>query len=364
MHMFEVRALDAAGNVDPTPAQRSWSIDTTSPNTTITSGPAVVTNDTTATLAFTATEAAAFQCTLDGAAYSACTSPASFAALSNGSHSFSVYSVDAAGNADASPATWSWVIDTVAPETSLTGAPSGAVASTSATLAFTSPDSSATFECRLDGAAYATCASPVALSALAQGAHSFEVRAKDAAGNADASPAVASWIVDTVEPDTSITSAPPAAANTTTASFAFSASEAATFECKLDAGAWASCTSPKSYTGLSQASHTFQVRARDVTGNYDPTPASVAWTVDTTAPNTTITGGPTGNNNPNTATFTFTSSEAGTFECKLDTGAYAACASPTTFSGLAKGSHTFSVRSVDAAGNVDNSPATRNWSVK
>jgi uncharacterized delta-60 repeat protein len=365
MHMFEVRAVDAAGNVDPTPAQRSWSIDSAAPNTSITSGPALVTNATDATFVFTATEASSFQCQLDAAAYSACTSPASFSALSGGSHSFSAYSIDGAGNADPSPATWNWVIDTTAPDTSLTSAPSGTVTSTSATLSFTSPDTAATFECSIDGSAYAACTSPVSLSGLADGSHSFEVRARDAAGNVDASPAVATWTVDTQAPDTTITSAPPAATNSTAATLVFNASEPATFQCKLDAGAFAACTSPKSYTGLATGSHTFQVRATDSVGHVDATPASATWTIDTTAPTTTITAGPSGANNVQPVSFSFTSNESGgTFECKMDTASFTACTSPMSYSGLAKGNHTFQVRAIDAAGNVDPSPASRNFGVK
>ena len=70
---------------------------------------------------------------------------------------------------------------------------------------------------------------------------------------------------------------------------------------------------------------------------------------------------------PSTArapTFTFASQDGDRFECSLDGGAWQACASPVTYGGLANGTHTFAVRAVDAAGNVDGTPATRAWTVR
>ena len=62
--------------------------------------------------------------------------------------------------------------------------------------------------------------------------------------------------------------------------------------------------------------------------------------------------------------FSFSSSEPNsTFECNLDSGSWDPCTSPKSYSGLANGEHTFSVRAIDRAGNVDASPETRGWRV-
>jgi len=97
-------------------------------------------------------------------------------------------------------------------------------------------------------------------------------------------------ITDDDAPDTNITSGPNGATNTDSATFEFSSTDSgSTFRCKLDGAAFNACSSPESYTGLADGSHTFQVRARDAAGNLDATPASRTFTVDTVSPRVTLT---------------------------------------------------------------------------
>jgi hypothetical protein len=85
---------------------------------------------------------------------------------------------------------------------------------------------------------------------------------------------------------------------------------------------------------------------------------------DTTPPDTTITAGPSGTVTATDATFEFAASENGsTFECRLDSAAFAPCTSPKTYDGLATGSHTFEVRATDGSDNEDPTPATRSWTI-
>jgi parallel beta-helix repeat protein len=370
-HTFAVRATDAAGNVDATPASRTWTVealDTTPPETTITSGPSGPTNETTPTFAFTASETGStFQCSLDGAAFTTCSSPLTTAALADAAHTFAVRATDAAGNMDASPAARDFTVDTIAPDTSFTFGPSGLTGLAAASFGFTSTETGSSFECSLDGAAFTSCSSPVTTPPLTEASHTFAVRATDAAGNTDASAASRTFTVDVTAPDTTITSAPEPITSNTAASFSFTASEAgSTFQCSLDGAAYASCSSPVSYT-VTAGPHTFSVHAADGVGNTDATPATHSWNVqsgDVTPPETTITAGPTGATTDSTPTWSFSASEAGsTFECSVDGGAYATCTSPFTTAVLADGPHTFGVRAVDAAGNADPTPASRSITV-
>jgi hypothetical protein len=90
---------------------------------------------------------------------------------------------------------------------------------------------------------------------------------------------------DTTPPETTITAGPAEGSTTTQAdtSFSFSSSEAnSTFSCQLDGGGFSPCTSPKSYRGLPNGSHAFEVKATDAAGNTDATPVRRTWTVSTT----------------------------------------------------------------------------------
>jgi hypothetical protein len=95
---------------------------------------------------------------------------------------------------------------------------------------------------------------------------------------------------DTTPPDTVIDSGPSGSVFDTSATFGFSASEPATFQCRLDGAAFTPCTSPVAYTNLGVGSHTFQVAATDGSSNVDASPAERTWTV--LAPPSELVGNP------------------------------------------------------------------------
>jgi RNA polymerase sigma factor (sigma-70 family) len=111
-HAFAVRATDRSGNVGK-PASASWRYvppDTTAPTVTLATTPPASTTETSASFAFTASEpGVAFECLLDGGAYTGCVSPASYQSLGVGTHSFAVRGRDEAGNVG-QPATFGWSI--------------------------------------------------------------------------------------------------------------------------------------------------------------------------------------------------------------------------------------------------------------
>ena len=189
--------------MDATPASRTWTIqppDTTPPDTTIDTGPSGTVTSSSASFAFSANESGStFQCSLDSTtAYTACSSPKDYSGLAAGSHTFRVRAIDAAGNVDATPASRTWTIeppDTTAPDTTIETGPSGTHRSGTADFAFSASEAGASFECRLDGGAFSACGSTPTFH-VANGRHELEVRALDAAGNADATPSRRGWWAD------------------------------------------------------------------------------------------------------------------------------------------------------------------------
>ena len=197
-HTFRVRVHSAAGNMDPSPATRTWTVDLTPPETTITSGPSGTVASTSAAFMFTANEQnVTFSCSLDGGAMAACTSPYSAMALAQGAHTFSVAATDAAGHTDPTPATRSWMIDTMPPATSFTAGPAqGSTSGPYVTFAFTV--SEGTPSCAVDGGLAAPCTSPVSMN-LPAGSHTFAVSATDSAGNTGTASRM--WTVACSAPD-------------------------------------------------------------------------------------------------------------------------------------------------------------------
>ena len=206
--------------------------------------------------------------------------------LAEGAYSLTAKAVDAAGNTDASGASFNWVVTTIPPVTSITAAvPANAVSNLSTILLYFNSTKAGSFLCALDGAPAQTCVSPMTYTQLPDGKHNFHVNAVDFYGLADPVGASYAWSVDTAAPTPSIDLVIPAASMTSAQaiSIQFSANETSTFECSLDGTASQSCSSPVALNALTEGVHSFFVTAIDTAGNRS-TPATYAWTTDYTAP--------------------------------------------------------------------------------
>lgn len=362
-HTFRVRAIDGEGNVDLTPAEFTWSVNASALDTTITAGPTNPTNSRDASFTFTGT-GAAFDCALDDAAFTPCISPQSYSVLTYGDHSFLVRARN--GSAVGAAARFVWMVVNAAPVANSQTVNTNENVAVAVTLSATDNDA-LTYQVRapahgvLLGVAPNLTYSP---DSDFSGTDSFTFVVNDgqltsnvatvtlnvATNNTDTTPPVITpqvtgtagsngwyvsdvsltWtVVDGESPITSQTGCDPATVNTETVG--------QTFTC----------------TATSRGGTATQ---------------SVTIKLDKTAPETTITAQPANPSTVATAAFQFSgidnlSSVAG-FACSLDNSAFAACTTPQTYNGLAEGSHTFQVRTIDGAGNGDATPAVYTWTVQ
>ncbi|WP_020144284.1 hypothetical protein [Terracoccus sp. 273MFTsu3.1] len=151
-----------------------------------------------------------------------------------------------------------------------------------------------------------------------------------------------------------LTTRPADPSASTTATFAFAAPSGAGFRCARDGSTSTTCTSPVTYSGLSQGRHTVSVTA--VVAGTESIPTAYAWVVDTIAPPAPVlTSTPVNPTSTATNTATWTSAEAGvTFRCSLENGPWTVCTTPLTWvvNTSNNGQHQLAVQAVDAAGNV------------
>src|SRR5262249_11996149 len=110
------------------------------------------------------------------------TSPRSYPALPEGSHTFKVRTGE-----DEEPAAFSFLVDRTPPGARIAGGPPSGlpVTSTAVTFALLSDENNATFSCSFDGGAWAPCTTPPTLPGLRAGEHEPAPRATAAAGNTD-----------------------------------------------------------------------------------------------------------------------------------------------------------------------------------
>ena len=199
------------------------------------------------------------------------------------------------------------VVDKVVgpPDTSITVKPADPNNDATPDFEFTATETPATFECNVDGAGWASCATPLTVSpALGDGSRTVEVRATDAAGNTDPTQASHTWIVDTTLPTGSLT-APGAGAAVAGSAVTVSSNSAdalsgvlnALFEVSpAAAGTWttigvADTSAPYSVawdtTALGDGDYDLRVTTRDVAGNVFVSALRTV-VVDNTAPSLTV----------------------------------------------------------------------------
>ena len=378
-HTFEVRATDPAGNTDPTPASRTFTVDTVPPDTTITGGPRGAHQRPNPDLHLLLRRGrldlrvpprlrrrSRLQRSGDR--------PHPSASLSDGTHTFEVRATDPAGNTDPTPASRGLHRrHRRRPDTTINRRPERLAPTTPPRPSPSPPRRPA----RASSAASTPTPSPPAArrddphaAPRSDGTHTFEVRATDPAGNTDPTPASARLHGrHRARPDTTITRRPERAAPTTRPRPSPSPPRRPGLDLRvphrlrrlrrLQLREHPHARRPRSRT----ASHTFEVRATDPAGNTDPTPGLARLHASTPRRrNTTIDRRPSGRHQrPDPDLHLLLRGGRLDLRVPLRLRRLRACAAlrqrPTpTSTSLSDSSHTFEVRATDPAGNTDPTP--------
>jgi putative glycosyl hydrolase/Big-like domain-containing protein/hemolysin type calcium-binding protein len=348
---FFVKAVDAVGNESEV-RSRHFTVDTTAPAVTITSGPAngSTSADPNPSFSFDSNEpGATFSCELDSGGFAPCSSPYAASQLAHGGHSFRVKATDEVGNTGSAARIWK--IGLVINSGPAPGSPTN---DRTPSFAFSSPDTGG-FSCQIDGVVVdADCSSPFTSPALSDGDHAFAVQH-------DTDTASRDFTVDTTRPVVTMSSGPAdgSLTNDPTPTFGFSSTESgSTFQCRYEGHGFSACSGARSDTPasrLSEGPHSFFVRAVDAAGN-DSDVMSRSFTVDTVAPTVTIRDADRSTTTRTVrrarATFTLHASEHVSLRCRIDSRPFKSCSSPYRTPRLRSGTHRLKVKATDQAGNV------------
>nr|WP_306795279.1 Ig-like domain-containing protein [Cohnella sp. GbtcB17] len=255
------------------------------------------------------------------------------------------------------------------PDTTIVTAPPVLSNSTTATFTFSSSAPGASFECNLDASVFTGCTTPVSIIGLADGNHTFAVRAVDGM-DVDQSPAFYAWTVDTVPPSAPVmvTPANGSVMNNTFPTYSGTAEANMSVTVVVDGASSVPMTADASgnwsYTSalpLAEGPHSVLARASDGAGNTSPDSNTNTFTVDTTAPPAPVVTSPANGSTTNDTTPTYSgTAEANSIVTVVVNGSSIGT-TPANASGnwsmtqstlLTDSSHTVRARASDGAGNT------------
>ena len=369
-YTFEVVGRNEFGQVDPTPASRTFTVTSSGPEVVIGTHPPAA--QTSSNIAFTFSSpvpGAAFECRLSQVgqtppAWAACdpSTRSAYFNLADGLWSFEARAQDPSTQAWSDPpAEWLVRIDSTGPRFVVASGPKNPTSSRDASFRFVPTEGvSGLIRCRLDGRPTIDCSDGTfATTGLAGGVHVLRITAADVLGTV--AQTNVPWTVDVNPPRIRLAREPARFTATPTAEFRlWSNTDPPLYVCSLDHGALMPCDSNQKLGPFPDGNHRLTIWGLDAAMNRSA-PVSYRWTVDTIPPGLVLSGTPEDGavTADRSATFDIWQSEPARLYCSIDGAAFVACATPAVYADLADGTHTFEVYARDRAGNVS---ITLTWS--
>ncbi len=370
LHTVIIKAIDNAGNIKTATIQ--FRVDTIAPSLSISSpGNNSYSTSASVTVSWSATDGGSgvqgYQYRIDGGAWSALSLPTvshAFGGLLDGGHTVNVRAFDNGNKLSIKSVTFT--VDTVAPTLVISNPVNLYITnSTSVTVFYNGTDATSGiqgYQYSLDGAGYSGTAAPIfhLFSGLSNALHYVNIKAVDKAGLTTIKRV--NFTVDNVAPVLTIsTPASGAYLNSSSVAVTWSATDVTTsisgYQYRMDGGAWSTeaMVLTNTFTGLSETTHTVEVRAFDQANNVRT--VSVTFTVDITDPIVNITS-PADRALVGSAVVTWTGSDATSgiqgYQSRIDNGTWSTVAMTftRTFTGIPDGGHFVQVRAVDRSDNM------------
>ncbi len=205
-HTLYLRGIDAAGNVHPTPLAYEFTVDKSAPTAVLAEYPLTPANSSSAIFKLETGDIEAYRYSLDAEAYSdefSASTAINLSAFSNQTHTIRVIARDMAGNWQSvdSATTYSWVVDTIAPQVSLSGLPAAYTNDTAITVIVGGADVSF-YKFSLDGSTSGNIdvSTPISIGTPSEGQHTLKVWGRDLAGNWQETPETFTFTADRTAP--------------------------------------------------------------------------------------------------------------------------------------------------------------------
>lgn len=350
-HEFSIEGEDLAGN--ETSVEFGFYVDAGASVAKFTATPPWATTSRAASFSFTADPGSTFECSIDEATFTACSSPATFDLLAfDESHVFAVRATKN-GRTQAAPTFYRWRITDAPFDLYFDSRPSKLTTDTDAYFeveADNFDDDQLSYQCSLDGSALAACPNPFIFENLATGTHKVTVRASDGIASEVAS---YEWrVFANGTPAVLLGSVPGKRTASDSANFTWwTGGPVDQVRCRLDDGSLLPCDAPTSHSlsGLTEGTHTFDVVPYD-SGNVPGEGDSFTWTVDQTAPVVSTSGVPASFSLPYELPLS-ANEDISRLDCMIDGQSYEDCGFPVKLTYLSLGSHTLEFVARDLAGN-------------
>ncbi|OXM87601.1 hypothetical protein CF651_04570 [Paenibacillus rigui] len=397
-HTSLAAASDAAGNMSPNSNTVTFTVDTTAPAAPVITAPAngSTTNDSTPTISGTAEVNSTVSVKVDGTAVGTVAADASgnwsftlAAALTDGPHASIATAADALGNISPNSTPVTFTVDTTAPAAPVVTVPvDGSTTNDSTPTISGTAEANSAVSVKVDGAAVGTVAADgtgswliTLVAPLADGLHSSNATAADAAGNMSPVSAPVTFTVDVAAPAAPVITNPAngSVTNDSTPTISGTAEANSVVTVKVDGAAVG--TPAADGTGnwvftlvapLADGPHTAIAAAADAVGNPSANSNSITFTVDTTAPGVPVITVPANGSatNDSTPAISGTAEANSVVTVKVDGVAAGTSTADGTGSWLftpvtplAGGPHTAAAAAADAVGNVSADSNTVSFTV-